>query len=174
MLEHVATPLVYAIGLYLSFFILASIFFAKLDTNAQNYCDDAVHEFVDTARSSGYISPQSYVNMVYKMDLTGNLYDITICHESSVSYPTADENNNTQIGSYADAGNAHYNDEIFAVLFPENGEGDIYKLKEGDELKVSYSVKKPTIASQFINTFTTHSVKNTIRGSYKGYVGSIG
>lgn len=174
MFDHLVTPFVYAFGMFFTFYAIASIFLTKLDTDAQNYCDDAVHEFVDTARSSGYISPQSYVNMVRKMHNTGNLYDITICHESAVTYPTADENNNTQKGSYADSNNAHYQNEILAVLFPESEPDGIYVLKNGDSLKVSYSVKKPTVSSELINKFTTHALTKTIQGSYEGYVGSTG
>lgn len=174
MFEHLTTPIVYAFGMFLTFFAIASIFLAKLDTNAQNYCDDAVHEFVDTARSSGYISPESYVKMVQKMDNTGNVYDITICHQSAVSYPTADENNNTQKGSYLDAHNAHYDNEILNVLFPENGPDSIYSMKNGDYLKVIYSEQKPTVTSKLLNQFTTHALSKTIQGSYDGYVGSVG
>ena len=171
MIKELITPISYAFASVVVLVVIG-IFLLKLDTNTQTYCDDALVEFVDNARTSGYISASSYLEFVNSLNNTNNLYSIKIMHKSETLVPYMDASGNVVNGKLGDAYNAYYEDEILAVLFPENSNGyGTYALKKGDYLKVTYSLKEPTMGARFIGYITKHAPK-TVQGSYGGYVGS--
>lgn len=172
MFDEITTPITYVIGFFTMFVAVVLIFSSKLDDNAQTYCNDAIQEFVDQSRASGYISPEAYLQMMRKINNTGNLYDVQITHKSKTVQPYVDGSNNVVPGKYVNSYNAYYKDEILEILFPNGSTGnEIYPLKNGDSLNVSISLKEPTLGARIAYFFTRKSI-NTIQASYTGYVGS--
>ena len=170
--NNLFTPYTYAFGFFVCFAFITIVVTFKIDNDSQTYCDNAVHEFVDQTRATGYISPQAYLEMCEKMNNTGNLYDIKLVHQSTKLTPYVDAAGNEKKGEFAEIYDAYYKEEILSVLFPTNTSFyGSYPLKNGDYIKVSYSLKEPTLASKIIGLISTHSIK-TIYGSYGGYVGS--
>lgn len=155
-------PFLIAGAVLFMFMVPVMLYFSKADYDVQTVCDDAVHEFVDKSRASGYISANNYNQMIHEMSATGNLYDIKIVHESKICYPGED--------SYVSNYYTYTTDEILSEIFDETGAGS-YIMKNGDYLKVQYSLKEPTVAAKFYGMITTHTRKS-IQGSYGGYVGA--
>lgn len=172
MLQEILTPINYVVGIFLVLFLGISTLCLKMDTNAQSICNDAVVEFVDKARAAGYISAESYTEMMQRINSTNNLYDVTIQHESKTPVPQTDESGNAS-GKVVNGYDAYYQDEILGYIFAGDGSDGFqnYPLKNGDYLQVTYELKEPTFATRLVTSFTTHTPK-TIYGSYGGYVGS--
>lgn len=173
MFDELITPFTFAFGIVLAFVITLCAFTVKLDMDAQSYCDDAVHEFVDTSRASGYISAEAYIDMMTKIGNTGNLYDIEIMHRSKATVPYVKEDGTEVAGKYGDSYNAYYKDEILSYIFPDgNADYGNYPLKNGDYLKVTFQLREPTLGAKIMRMFSGKTYK-TIKGSYGGYVGSL-
>mgnify|MGYP003295287183 CR=1 FL=1 len=172
MFDEMMTPITYVFGIFLMFVVVVGIYAGKMDNNSQTYCNDAIEEFVDNARASGYISAEAYLEMMRKINDSGNLYEVQIAHRSKTSMPYIDEYGNQIDGKFVDSYNAYYKDEILGYIFPSGG-GDYndYSLKNGDYIKVSFYLKDATLGSKLLRFITTKSIK-TISGSYGGYVGS--
>lgn len=172
MYEEAITPITYVVC------IIAVVFFAvaglciKMDSNAQTYCNDAIVEFVDKSRASGYISAEAYIEMMTRINDTNNLYNVSIMHQSKTLVPFTDENGNA-LGGVTSAYNAYYKDDILDYIFSDDGMDGYhnYALKNGDYLKVSFELSEPTFATKLVTMFSTHTPK-TIYGAYGGYVGS--
>ena len=165
MFENILKPFSYAIGIFIMFVIPICLYAIKTDYNSQTVCDDAVQEFVDMSRAAGYISSNNYSDMVATLNATGNLYTINIYHQAKICYP--DEK-----GSFVYNYMTYTTDEVLDQIYDESGGGQ-YNMKNGDYLKVTYSLKDPTLGAKIYSLWTTHSYKS-IRGSYGGYVGSAG
>lgn len=172
MLDHLIKPISYVFGVFVTFIVVICIYLVKLDYDVQTYCNTAVQEFVDKARATGYISANSYRELTQKFGNTGNLYTITIKHESYNTYPVTDDAGNVVSGQYSDSYRAYYNDEILEAIFPEDinqPEGQ-WSMKTGDYLKVSFELQEATLGSKLYRLWTKTELK-TISGSYGGYVG---
>lgn len=165
LFSNALKPITYALGIFAMFFITISLFLIKLDYNTQSYCNDAVEEFVDKSRATGIISFTNYQNMVNQMTATGNVFDIKLIHESKVAYP-GDNLGESIDGYYV------YNTEDILTTLADSDTGT-YILKNGDYLKVSFTLREPTLGSRVYSLVTTRSFK-TVYGSYGGYVGSTG
>lgn len=155
-------PILIAGAILFMFIVPMMFYFAKVDYDVQTVCDDAVHEFVDKSRTSGYVSANNYNQMIHKMSATGNLYEVHIIHESKICYPGG--------SSYDSNYYTYTTDEILSDIFDETGAGT-HIMKNGDYIKVQYTLKEPTIASKLFGAFSTHTRKS-IKGSYGGYVGA--
>lgn len=167
------TPITYAIGLLLAVVGVVTLFALNMDIHSQAYCDDAAHEFVDNARAAGYISATSYIEFRQRLNNTGNLYDVTISHDSKASHPMTDAAGNEIEGRYMNGKTSYNQNEITSYMFPDNSDEFCnYPLKEGDYLKVSYTLKSSTFGGKLIKMWLNVNGKS-ISGSYGGYVGSI-
>ena len=158
-------------AIFVTFVVVAVIYLAKMDYDAQTICNDAVQEFVDKSRASGYISADSYMLMMDRINGTGNLYNVTILHQSRNTSPLVDDDGNVVDNSFIYSYTPYNKDDILSYMFTSSGTTQNWSLKNGDYLKISYSLKNPTFASKMYSFWTTHEYK-TIHGSYGGYVGS--
>ncbi len=169
----IARPFVVAIVLGLGTFFIIQIFFTKMDQNVQSYTADAIEKFVDDSCTSGYISPQAYLEMTRRINNTGNLYKLSVVHEAKVVSPYVDANGDEKEGQFV-VTNATYNkEEILDEMFPMN-ETDYYNypLGNGDYLKVTLSLKEPTMAGKLFARISKSHEPKTIVYSYGGYVGN--
>ncbi len=172
MFQEFLTPVNYVVGIFLVALLGMSSLCLKMDANAQSYCNDAVVEFVDKARASGYISAESYTEMMQRIHATNNLYNVSIRHESKTSVPQTNDAGRTT-GKVVNAYNAYYQDEILDYIFAGDGSAGFhnYPLKNGDYIQVTFELQEPTFATRLVTFFSAHAPK-TISGSYGGYVGS--
>lgn len=172
MFQEFLTPVNYVVGIFLVALLGMGSLCLKMDASAQSYCNDAVEEFVDKARASGYISAESYTEMMQRINATNNIYQVSIRHESRISVPqTNDEGHVT--GGVTNAYNAYYKDEILGYIFNDDGSSGFhnYPLKNGDYIQVTFELEEPTFATRLVTFFSARAPK-TISGSYGGYVGS--
>lgn len=175
-------PFVYIIGIFLTLVVVFNIYMAKMDNDAQSYCNDAIEEFVDKSRSSGYISPESYLTMARRVNNTGNLYELEIVHQSKTTVPLTNPDGTNVVDADGNivsdttySYNSYNKEDILTILFPNDPNEDYgrYDLKNGDYLKVSLNLKEPTLAARLYSKWSGTQLK-TIAGSYGGYVGSTG
>ena len=175
--DFFTSPFMYLFGIFVSFVVVFTIYAAKLDNTIQAYVDNEVYEFVDESRASGYISPESYMELVSDIYKTGNLYDIKITHQSKASVPYTNEDgspvyrNGEQLKNTTMAYRTYNKEDILTVMFPNGSNNQRYPLKNGDYLKVSVALKEPTLAAKLYSQWTGTYMK-TIQTSYGGYVGS--
>lgn len=172
MYEEAITPVTYAVCIVFVIFFGIAALCVRMDANAQTYCNDAIVEFVDQSRASGYISAEAYIEMMTRINETNNVYNVSIVHKSMTLVPNTDEYGN-DLGGVTHAYNTYYKDEILDYIFSDDGMDGYhnYALKNGDYLKVSFEITEPTFATKLVTFFSTHTPK-TIYGSYGGYVGS--
>lgn len=146
----------------------------KQDNTTQTYVTDAAYEFIDISRATGYISSQSYLDLIKKLDSTGILYDIEIVHKSAeVTQGSANDPGSAGTAVYYEH---YYTSEILNELFS----GDEvymdaytkYNLKRGDYLSVVISNKTPTFGNRLLGFLFRSFQEQTIHVSYGGYVGS--
>lgn len=167
MFDYLLKPITICFGIFVTIVVIPMIYLAKMDYDMQMHCEDAIHEFVDKSRSTGYISADAYLELTRKMGETGHLYTLVIKHESYNTYPKLDESGREIAGEYTEGYNAYYNNEILAALFPDDPNEPFgeWEMKNGDYLKVNFEQKDDT------NRFGFFHLKS-IRGSYGGFVGS--
>ena len=168
----VARPFVFIFLMAFGTFLTVTIFFTKMDQNVQAYAADAIEEFVDDACTSGYISPTSYLELTRRINNTGNLYNLTLIHEAKVVMPYVTEDGSEVEGSYVVSNTTYAKEEILDEMFPSNSTDYYnYALKSGDYIKVSLSLKEPTMAGKLMALISGYEAK-TIVYSYGAYVGS--
>lgn len=172
MIDTIAKPIGYVMGILFISFVLLSIFAGKMDQNVQTYCNDAVEEFVDDACAAGYIAPGEYLQMAERLGNTGNMYNITLVHQSKTMMPYVKSDGTIVQGSYVQSYNLYRGDEILTYIFPAGEDYRNYPLKNGDYLQVTISLKEPTLAARLARVFTKTDLK-TISYSYGAYVGNM-
>jgi len=179
MFDIFTRPVVYIVGIFLTLVVVFNIYIAKMDTNVQTYCNDVIEEFVDEVRVSGYISAESYLEMTRKLNSTGNLYDISIIHQSRFCVPKTNPDGTEIVvdgegkTEYTDSFYTYNKEDILQILFPEGNEYGRYDMKHGDFIKVSLSLKEPTMGAKLYSKWTGKALK-TISGTYSGYIGNMG
>ena len=168
----IARPYVYGFGLFFGTFFIILLFFIKIDQNTQAYCEDAVNKFVGNACSSGYIAPSDYIEMMQRINNTGNLYNVRITHNAKVVMPYVDESGSEVKGSYVKSEVTYNKEEILEEMFPFNTTTyNNYPLGNGDYIQVTLSLKQPTLAGKLFARLSRNEIK-TIRYNKGGYVGN--
>lgn len=168
----VARPFVVGFGIFFATYFTILLFFTKMDQNTQAYCEDAINEFVANSCSAGYISPSAYLEMTKRVNNTGNMYEVTITHDAKVVMPEVNEDGDEVEGSYVVSVMTFNNEEILEEMFPYGSSTYYnYPLNNGDEIKVSLSLKSPTLAGRLFSYISKNEVK-TIRYNKSGYVGN--
>ena len=73
------------VGTFILFSISMSVVSEQTDHVAQENVDIATTKFVDNIRESGYMSKRMYEDFIKKLQITGNLYDITMTYATAMS-----------------------------------------------------------------------------------------
>lgn len=169
----IARPFVVAMVLGLGTFFIIQVFFTKMDQNTQAYAADAIEKFVDDSCTSGYIAPGSYLEMTRRINNTNNLYNLSIVHEAKVVSPYVAADGTEKEGQFVVTNVTYNKEEILDEMFPMN-ETDYYNyiLGNGDYLKVTLSLKEPTMAGKLFARISKGHAPKTIVYSYGGYVGN--
>lgn len=129
------------------------------DDQIQTVVHQAVTEFVDAARTKGYISPQMYLQFNERLGATGNVYEVSIEHLHKKYNPvyTDPANPASFQNSFDTYYDGHYTEEIMKVIFPEanipeDSDTRKYKLAVNDFIKVQVKNKNRTMAT-ILNDF---------------------
>lgn len=144
----------------------------KQDSIAQNYINNAVVEFVDNAKTSGKITPEAYEELCYDIDMAHMLCEIKITHSSAYTVPTDVYDSVTGYYETATYRYDYIKDDILAVMFPNTGANQDYKMKNGDYIKVEVVNSTPTFGTRMVRMFNRSNPDVTLFTSYGGYVGN--
>ncbi|ANS75346.1 hypothetical protein AWM70_12615 [Paenibacillus yonginensis] len=151
----------------------------RQDNLSQIVVHSAVTEFVDAARTKGYITPQMYQDLTSKLGATGNQYQIEMEHLHKKYYPIygdpadpADFKN-----SFTTFFDGHYTDEITKMMFPDNNRGldDVsrrYVMVEGDFFTVKVKNINRTMATVLQDFFLNGNTGDNTR-VFMSYGGMI-
>lgn len=152
----------------------------KQDALSQTVVHKAVTEFVDAARTKGYITPKMYLEFSQNLSATGNVFDIQMEHLHKKYNPEyADPSNpNTFKNSYQDYYDGHYTDEIMNVLFPENtgqpedSDTRRYKMGLNDYFNVKVKNQNRTMAT-VLSDFITAGNSGGFSKIFMNYGGMV-
>lgn len=155
----------------LVFFVLTTTLYAqKQDNIVQDHVTDAVHEFVDTARTSGYITKTSYDTLINRLDATQNIYKIELTH-----YAVKTNYVSSGSSSFQDNYEAHNKTDILRALESQNGlttSSPRYMMNKGDYIRIEVVNMHPTLSRKLMGIFLMGSKEGgQIRSQYGGYIG---
>lgn len=153
-------------SVFVLFFLPMIIVTQKMDNTAQAYIDNAVVEFVDNARATGVVSPQSYEKMCREIDTIQSNCLIEIRHSSRQAVSDGTE---IEIQYYD-----YFKDDILAVMYPPAGANQKYKMKNGDFISVTVYNKTPTLGTRLYRMIMPlyNPSGVTIYSTYSGFVGN--
>lgn len=150
------------LAVVLMFFVPIMLFAIKQDSTIQNYVDDAVHEFVDVARSQGEITESNYDRLIARLDATGNVYDIEMLYYEAKQYP--DGNGNYKTGYDAETTNT-----IISDIYTYQS----FAMSTGDYLRITVQNSTPTLGRKLMTLgFNATTDGGQIYTTYGGYVGN--
>ncbi|MDR0271420.1 hypothetical protein [Paenibacillus sp.] len=151
----------------------------RQDTLSQIVVHSAVTEFVDAARTKGYITPAMYSDLTRKLGATGNQYEIKMEHLHKKYHPvyTDPADSKTFKDSFTTYFDGHYTDEIMKRLFPNNSLGlednnRRYFMGEGDFFTVKAKNINRTMATVLQDFFLNGNTGDNTR-VYMPYGGMI-
>lgn len=138
----------------------------KQDDISQIYVANETTKFVDSIRNSGYISVEMYQDYVNKIDKTGNIYNIQICHSHKIVKPNYDDEAGTILNGYDSYFVNTYQDEVLDSF----DKGEDYKFNEGDYINVTVSNRNKTMAANLLYTLTHASADVQVFVTYGGMI----
>ena len=148
----------------------------RTDDVAQLTVETATTDFVDTIRTTGKITPDSYSTFMQNITSTGNTYDVEIEVQVLDENPgkKTTQTNRTTIGE-----NVYYSiytSQILDIVDPDNGTPRTYGLKEGDFVSVKVRNTNQTMSQQLKNFFYTVTGNDTytIAAEHGGIVSATG
>lgn len=176
----------FLIGIVFTIFVPLTIVNLKMDDARQTIIDDAVVEFVDNARASGEITPNSYVELTKKVDSAQPMCDIDIIYESASMIPWEDDSGNI---TYKRALQSYTRKDIVDYMYNAvdtngvtltDGAGNTvyradpveYPLREGGYLTVKVQNTTPTPGMKMLSLFIPGAGHSTLYTVYGGYVGN--
>ena len=155
------------VGTFILFSISMSVVSEQTDHVAQENVDIATTKFVDNIRESGYMSKRMYEDFIKKLQITGNLYDITLTCEH-VSYIPVYTDDGVFKNDYQESYIKTYKKDILKSIYDD---GEDFKMSEGDYFYVKVSSKNVTLATKVRNfIFHTGSPTGTITSYYGGSI----
>lgn len=151
-----------AIWKILAFFLAAVLLFLVPLINLLERQDDAAftvvfsetNRFVDSARDTGYITPDMYTEFLNRIQATGNTYSVSLKHIKSTVNPVYRQNGAALdfTGEYEINRVAVSEGDIFAILFPGGAVSALdksrrYEMRAGDLLFVEVKNRGKTMAT---------------------------
>lgn len=151
----------------------------RQDTLTQIVIHKAVTEFVDAARTKGYISPKMYSDFTDQLGSTNNAYTVEIEHLHKKYNPIYSDpaDPTTFQQSFQDYYDGHYTEEIEKVMFPStvisaDSDSRKYKMSAGDFITVEVKSKNPTLA-RTIRSYLIGEAADNSSDIYMTYSGMI-
>ncbi|MBQ7430263.1 hypothetical protein [Butyrivibrio sp.] len=130
------------------FLILGIAFFPLLlmqnnvDSMSRAAAEEAVQDFADNARSTGYITQADYEVLRAKLVATGYSYHVQMLHRSKTVVPDSDMDEGYRTSYKA------YNFEDIVAYWEEND--GVYPMKNGDFFQILMTSSTPTKASSML------------------------
>ena len=139
------------------------------DEQAQSISAEALADFTDNVRSTGYIDATELSLLRNRLSKTGYGFTIEMLHRSKVAMPTSGglRGESPIAGNYTVAYHNYNYDDILAAL----NDSDYYEMKNGDLFQVHIRSIKETNTSIFTSIFRG-GVHTHIDLSSGGYVGN--
>lgn len=138
----------------------------RQDSIAQVVVDSETANFVDSIKYSGYISKEMYLAYIRKIEHTGNIYNVSICHSRRTVSPNYDEISDTIQDGYNVYFINFHEDEVLEYF--DNDED--YKLNQGDFISVTVVSRNKTFGSKIMSALTLRDVDNKIISTYGGMI----
>lgn len=176
----------YVTGAFAAILTIFLLFFYPLyeqarsqDKIANTIIQSASTQFIDSARTKGYITPQMWDDFNTQLAATGNQYDVKLEHLHKLTSPIYSDPANpaTFQGDFTTYYTAYYNDQIMPVMFPNNtlpndDKTRRYIMQVGDYIGINLKNTNRTTATQLwdflMNDNTEQSA--TVLMNYKGMV----
>lgn len=176
MSDTLITVIAIALAAILMFIFPLMTMSDRTDDVAQLTVETATTDFVDTIRTTGKITPDSYSTFMQNITSTGNTYDVEIEVQVLDENPgkKTTQTNRTTIGE-----NVYYSiytSQILDIVDPDNGTPRTYGLKEGDFVSVKVRNTNQTMSQQLKNFFYTVTGNDTytIAAEHGGIVSATG
>jgi len=126
----------------------------KQDSIVQAVIDHETTQFIDAIRNRGYVSKDMYQSYLSKIDKTGNIYNIEICHAHKKTVPNYDETTNTILDGYYSYFYNTYQDAIFAAF----DEGKDYFYNQGDYISIIVVNRNKTMSTRILEALSVRSI----------------
>lgn len=172
--------IIFYLSLLALFYMVPILLFAnKHDSTAETYIADKVNTFVNRSCATGIITSSEYEEMVNYIDATGIVYNIYLIHSNEKVSPMVKEDGSLEYNSCNSFYEEYRNEEIYNVLFPENGDTDNkkYYLNEGDYLRIVVENKTSTLGRRLFGMITLGDgdAKSIMvsRGDYVGHEADV-
>lgn len=140
-------------------FLAPAIYLSQQATGVNQYVvNEAAMSFVEQARTTGYITPELYLELVERLDATGELYRISLQHSAYQTSPVFGETGEVErVGEYFVA---TYEEEIWNTLQA----GENYEMNPDDYLSIEIRSRRGrTLRDRMLGTiFATYGGR--IRG----------
>ncbi len=170
--DNVGKVVLYVFGIILLFILPLLLIFNNNDITEKSYLNNKVKTFVDEARESGYVSPESYRNFVTDITSIGETYEITMIHKQKTVVP----NRTPGKGDYVVSYNYYNKDDILKYMYGTLDDGrdyeKAYSMNEGDFFKVVVVANNPSKGSSFFTSFMHMPGGIKMSASAGGYVGN--
>ncbi|MBW7475215.1 hypothetical protein K0T92_10690 [Paenibacillus oenotherae] len=150
----------------------------NVEDNMRDAVNSAVVEFVDTARSKGYIEVSDYNLLLRSLDASRAVFDVQLEYYKKNIQPNY--TNPDDIATFQDSFNVRYDGyfskDILNVLYPdafaeEDDPSRRWNMHVGDLINVRISTRETTLASR-MRSFLFNSAKTSIYVKYGGMVRS--
>ncbi|MGC6586205.1 hypothetical protein ACPV3A_14705 [Paenibacillus sp. Dod16] len=150
------------------------------DKIANAIVQSASTQFIDSARTKGYITPQMWNDFNSQLAATGNQYDVKLEHLHKLISPNYSDPADpaTFQGDFTTYYTAYFNDQIMPVMFPNNNTVPIddasrrYIMQVGDYIGINLTNTNRTAATQLwdflMNDNTGQSA--SVLMNYKGMI----
>lgn len=137
-----------------------------------------VTSFTDNVRHKGYITPKMYNDLMERLNLGSNIYDVKMTHAAEVYVPvyTEPSDPNTFQNTWEEHENEFTNTQIFETLFPKekipiDDPRRIYYLRTGDTFDVQVDRLTDSMAERLRSFFFQSNESSLWYGiSYGGSV----
>ncbi len=126
----------------------------KQDAISQSYVSNETTQFVDSIKNTGFLSMDTYLDFINKIDATNNLYNIEIVHSHRVVEPLYDENTGAFLEDYDIYYINTYQDDILDTF----DKGEAYYFSPGDLISVTVVNRTRTIATKLMELFYSRDV----------------
>ena len=154
------------IGVVLLFLAPIQSISQKQDSISQIVVDNETANFVDSIMYSGYISKEMYITFLKKLEKTGNIYKITLCHSRKQVTPGLSDESHVIQGEY----DVHYINVYEDEIMESFNNGDDYTMNQGDYISVKVVNRNKTIGSKVMSALTFVNVDNKIITTYGGMI----
>lgn len=164
-----------AFGKIILFFVLSLLLFLspayyfaiKQDTIVQAIVYKDTVDFINTIKSTGKITQETYLRFLKKLDHTGNVYEIELEHQRMLMNPIILEDGSIQENTISQQYYNYYTDDILKEI----NNNHLYRLRKDDYISITVKNRNKTFGSKLQQALLNHNTDDTqIYVSYGGMI----